>query len=199
MVRCFVAIDLPDDIKDALRGVGAEQRALLPERSVRWSRVSGIHLTLKFLGDVAEVDLPAIKDALARTSTDHVPFFFSVGGLGCFPNPKRPRVVWVGVAEDTGRLAALQRDVDKRLARLGFERERRAFHPHLTLGRTRRGAVSSEQLRIGEVLGASDVGELGKVRVDKFHLMRSDLRSDGAVYTALQSFILGAPDSRAGQ
>jgi 2'-5' RNA ligase len=86
MVRSFVAITLPNDVKEALQRVADEQRARTPERSIRWSRVSGIHLTLKFLGDVAESDLPAIKAALAQCCVDHVPFVFSVGGMGCFPN-----------------------------------------------------------------------------------------------------------------
>jgi 2'-5' RNA ligase len=198
MVRSFVAITLPNDVKEALQRVADEQRARTPERSIRWSRVSGIHLTLKFLGDVAESDLPAIKAALAQCCVDHVPFVFSVGGMGCFPNTKRPRVLWVGVTEETGRLAALQRDVERHLEGLGFAREQRAFHPHLTLGRTRQGAKPSEQARIGEVVDSSEVGELGQVRVDEIHLMRSDLRPDGAVYTSLQRISLGRSDAGAG-
>jgi 2'-5' RNA ligase len=197
MVRSFVAINLPNDVKEALQRVAEEQRAIMPERSIRWSRVSGIHLTLKFLGDVAESDLPAIKAALAGCCVDHVPFFFSVGGMGCFPNVKRPRVLWVGVTEETGRLTALQRDVEQHLEGLGFAREKRAFHPHLTLGRTRQGLRSSELTRIGEAVASSEVGELGKVHVDKIHLMRSDLRPDGAVYTSLQRVSLGNSDSGA--
>lgn len=197
MIRSFVAINLPTDVKEALQRVAEEQRARMPERSVRWSRVSGIHLTLKFLGDVAESDLPAIKDALARCCVDHVPFSFSVGGMGCFPNVKRPRVLWVGVTEEDGRLTALQRDVERHLEGLGFAREKRAFHPHLTLGRTRQGLRSSELTRIGEAVASSEVGELGKVHVDEIHLMRSDLRPDGAVYTSLQRVSLGNPDSAA--
>ena len=191
MIRSFVAIDLPGDIKDALEEVAAEQRVLVPDRSVRWSRVAGIHLTLKFLGEVAEADLAAIKGVLARICAEHTPFSFTVSGLGCFPNRRRPRVLWVGVNEDTGKLASLQRDVEGHLEPLGFERERRAFHPHLTLGRTRRGVSSYDQACIGESIASSDVKPLGDVYVERIHLMRSDLRPDGAVYTSLQSFALG--------
>jgi 2'-5' RNA ligase len=197
MVRSFVAINLPDDVREALQRVAEEQRASMPERGIRWSRVSGIHLTLKFLGDVAESDLPAIKAALVQCCVDHVPFSFTVGGMGCFPNVKRPRVLWVGVTDETGKLVTLQRDVDRHLEGLGFAREKRAFHPHLTLGRTRRGLRSSELTRIGEAVASSEIGELGVVRVDEIHLMRSDLRPDGAVYTSLQRVNLGRSDSLA--
>jgi 2'-5' RNA ligase len=89
--------------------------------------------------------------------------------------------------------------VESHLESLGFEREKRAFHPHLTLGRTRRGISSSEQQRIGDVIGSSDIKPLGEVRVDQVHLMRSDLRPDGAVYSSMQSFFLGTPHSAEGQ
>ena len=121
----------------------------------------------------------------------HAPFSLVVEGLGCFPNPKRPRVLWAGVTEDTGGLKALQRDVEKSLVPLGFEPENRAFHPHLTLGRSKRGIRSGDQRRLGEVLAAADVGELGKIQVQSFQLMRSDLHPDGAVYSSLGVFSLG--------
>lgn len=190
MIRSFVAIDLPDAVKDVLSEVGERLGRQVPERSVRWSRVSGIHLTLKFLGDVDEADLPKIKTALAQVGQRHAPFTFAVAGVGCFPNLRNPRVVWVGIEEETGSLAALQRDVEKSLVPVGFEAEKRAFHPHLTLGRTRRDVRSGDQRRIGEIIANADVSELGQVCVDSFRLVRSDLRPDGAVYTPLDVFAL---------
>jgi 2'-5' RNA ligase len=190
MIRSFIAIELPDPAKDALRGVGERLRHKVPYDSVRWTRVSGIHLTLKFLGDVAEADLPKIKAALTDVGQRHGPFRFTIGGVGCFPDVKRPRVVWVGVEEETGRLAALQRDVERSLAPLGFKPEQRAFHPHLTLGRTKRNVGSRDQGRLGEVIATAGVGELSQVQVTSLVLMRSDLRPDGAVYTPLGYFDL---------
>jgi 2'-5' RNA ligase len=192
MIRSFVAIDLPDTVKDALLELGQQLRQQAPDRSVRWSRVSGIHLTLKFLGDVSEDDLPGIKAVLGQVAQRHTPFTCTVEGVGCFPNAKSPRVVWVGVREDAGRLVALQRDVEKNLVPLGFKAEKRAYHPHLTLGRTGRHVRSADQRRLGEVIAASDVGELAQVGVESFRLMRSDLHPDGAVYTALETFSLSA-------
>jgi 2'-5' RNA ligase len=193
MIRSFIAINLPDVTKDALTKVGQRLRRRAPYDSVRWSKVSGIHLTLKFLGDVAPSDLPAIKSVLAEVATRHTRFRFTIGGVGCFPNVRRPRVVWVGVEEETGALAALQRDVEQSLVPLGFEPEKRAFHPHLTLGRTQRNVRSADLRRLGELIATAGVGELGQVHVSAFHLMRSDLRPQGAIYTALASFALEPP------
>ncbi len=193
MIRSFIAINLTDATQDALTKVSQRLRRRAPYDSVRWSRISGVHLTLKFLGDVAPSDLPDIKSVLAEVGTRHTRFHFTIGGVGCFPNVRRPRVVWVGLEEETGALAALQRDVEQSLVPLGFEPEKRAFHPHLTLGRTRRNVRSADLRRLGELIATAGVGELGQVYVRAFHLMRSDLRPSGAVYTALASFDLEPP------
>lgn len=191
MIRSFVAIDLSDSAKDSLRDLGEKLRSQTPSGSVRWIRVEGIHLTLKFLGNVAETDLPKIKAVLAQVGQRHGSFTLAIEGVGCFPNAKRPRVVWVGVKEVTGALAAVQRDVEKSLVPLGFEREKRAFHPHLTLGRTRRGINSRDQRGIGDVIASANVEELARIEVESFRLMRSDLYPDGAEYTPLAIFSLG--------
>jgi 2'-5' RNA ligase len=190
MIRSFVAINVPDQIKDELREVRERLRRDAPERSVRWSRISGIHLTLKFLGDISQADLPNIKTTLDGVAQTQEPFTISVRGVGCFPNANRPRVVWVGVGDDTRHLASLQRAIEQSLVPLGFEAEKRAFHPHLTLGRAHRRARRADQRRLGEIITSADVGELGLVDVEIFRLMRSDLQPDGAVYTALKTFPL---------
>jgi 2'-5' RNA ligase len=192
MIRSFVAIDLPDTAKDALLELGQQLRHKAPDRSVRWSRVSGIHLTLKFLGDVSEDSLPGIKAVLGRVAQHHAPFRCTIEGVGCFPNTRSPRVVWAGVREESGRLLALQRDVENDLTPLGFKPEKRPYHPHLTLGRTARHVRSADQRTLGDVIAGSDVGELAQLQVESFLLMRSDLRPDGAVYTPLGTFPLSA-------
>ena len=185
MVRSFVAIDLPETMRGTLETISEELRRQVPHGSVRWTRISGIHLTLKFLGDVAEGDLSELEVALAQAGQWHVPFTCTVGGLGCFPGVRKPRVVWIGVREPTGSLAALQRDIDESLAPFGFQPEKRGFHPHLTLGRIKRHVRANDQRRVGEVIAATGVGDLGQIRIKSFRLMRSDLRRDGAVYTSL--------------
>ncbi len=185
MIRSFVAIDLPGLTKARLKAVAQQLRGQVPRDSVRWTRITGVHLTLKFLGDVNQSDLPQIKQALAQVGQRHAPFEFTIGGVGCFPNTRRPRVVWVGLQEESGVLAALQRDVDQSLVPLGFEPEKRRFHPHLTLGRVKRGIPSGDLRRLGQVLVVSGIGELDRVQATSLRLMRSELRSSGALYSSL--------------
>ena len=190
MIRSFIAIDLPDSAKEMLSEVSQRLRRQVSHGSVRWGRVSGIHLTLQFLGDVAEDDSTQVEAVLAQVGQRHVPFTLVLGGQGCFPNVKRPRVVWVGVQEETGALAALQKDIADSLVPLGFEPEKRAFRPHLTLGRTRRGIRLADQRRLGEIVANAGAGEQERITVESFLLMRSDLRPDGAVYTPLAVYDL---------
>jgi 2'-5' RNA ligase len=185
MIRSFIAIDLPDSTKNQLQAVVQQLRDQVPHDSVRWTRITGIHLTLQFLGDVKQSDLPQIEEVLAQVGQRHAPFEFGVGGVGCFPNTRRPRVLWVGIQEQSGALAALQRDVAKSLTPLGFEPEKRSFHPHLTLGRVKRGVRSGDLRRLGEVIVTAGVGELDRVQTDSFRLMRSELRPSGAIYSSL--------------
>lgn len=191
MIRSFIAIDLPPDLKDKLRQTSERLSRESPPGSVRWTRIEGIHLTLKFLGDVPRTELPPIEAALAQICQAQAPFVFTAGELGCFPNVRRPRVVWVGVQEETGALAALQREIERALKPLGYPPEGRSFHPHLTLGRVKQQASRADVAQLGQVVAASDVGELARVQARSLHLFRSDLRPSGAVYTSLAAFELG--------
>jgi 2'-5' RNA ligase len=157
---------------------------------VRWGRPEGIHLTLKFLGDTPADRLPEIRHALTAVARHAPPCTFTVGELGCFPNPRRPRVVWVGVQEPTGRLAVLQDAIEEVMAPLGYPPEGRGFTPHLTLGRTRRGTSSSDVAQVGEVVTKTEVGSLGEVSAAHFALIRSVLKPTGAEYTPLEEFLL---------
>jgi len=189
-VRAFIAIPLPRPLLDELAALQRKLERQIPPRSVRWVRPEGIHLTLKFLGDTLTEKLPEIKRALAVVAR-HVPACaFTVEGLGCFPNPHRPRVVWVGVQEPAGRLAALQDGIEEVLASLGYEPEGRGFTPHLTLGRIHRRASRSDAAQVGEVVTGTTVGLLAEVPADRFVLIRSVLKPTGAEYTVLEEFPL---------
>ncbi len=190
-IRAFVAIPLPEPL---LRELGRVQRKLeieVPPRSVRWVRVAGIHLTLKFLGDTDTTKLPGIKAALGAVARHAPACTFAVGGLGCFPNTNRPRVVWVGVQEASGRLAALQDAIEEAMSHFGYQTEGRGFNPHLTLGRVQRRASRSDAARIGELVAATNVGTLGRVNAAQFALIKSVLKPTGAEYTTLAEFELG--------
>jgi 2'-5' RNA ligase len=189
-IRAFVAIPLPDPLLAQLERVQRRLEGDVPPRSVRWVRPDGIHLTLKFLGDTSTERIPEIRAALGAVGRNAPPFDFAVAELGCFPDPRRPRVVWVGVQEPTGRLAALQDAVEEVLAPFGYRPEGRGFTPHLTLGRVQRRVDRRDLPRIGEVVSAMGVGTLGEVSVDRFALIRSILKPTGAEYTALAEFPL---------
>lgn len=184
-LRLFVALELPAPILDALAQTQDALQAQMPRRAVRWVRGEGIHLTLKFLGETPARQREPIAAAVAAACAGHGPLTLRAAGLGCFPNPARPRVVWVGLEGDLAALGALQRAVESALEPLGFRPEGRPFSPHLTLGRVRDDVSSADVKAAGQVVAAATVGTLGEWTADAVSLMRSDLRREGAVYTCL--------------
>ena len=189
-IRAFIAIPLPDPVLDELAALQRRLEKRILSRSVRWVRPEGIHLTLKFLGDTPTDKVPEIKRALAAVARHAPVCTFSVGEVGCFPNPHRPRVVWVGVQEPTGRLATLQDAIEEVMAPLGYPPEGRGFTPHLTLGRMGRRTSRNDAARVGEIVTETEVGTLGEVSADRFALIRSVLKPTGAEYTPLEEFLL---------
>jgi RNA 2',3'-cyclic 3'-phosphodiesterase len=140
-VRTFVAVFPPPAVRRALSDAALE---LPVAGEVRWVRPENVHLTLKFLGDVPEDDLGRIAEALEQVSLRHGPFEAELSGFGAFPSARSARILWAGIGEGSEALRSLARDVDASLEPLGFEREDRAYVPHLTLGRARGRPVSLE-------------------------------------------------------
>jgi 2'-5' RNA ligase len=190
-LRTFIAVELDQELRAKLRDLQGQLDSQVAPRSVRWVRPEGIHLTLKFLGDTPLDRIEGVKDAVSRAAGSVRPFTFAVGGLGCFPNTSRPRVVWVGLQEVTGNLSQLKRAVETEVAPLGFPTEGRAFHPHLTLGRVNRRASNSEVREIGEIVASSAIGTLDEMEVTAVSYIQSDLLPSGAVYTNLHEAHLG--------
>ena len=190
VVRSFIAIDLPDSLFGQLERVSDNLQELLEGMPIRWIAVPNIHLTLKFLGDVSEKNIPMIKEILKTEAASHKHFEISVGGFGVFPNFTRPRVIWVGV-EAPDELENLQRRIDVETARLGYVPDRRKYNPHLTLGRVSRNANPKEVRSISAVLRKQRVGFLGAVRISEVNLFRSDLGPRGAVYTKMFTAPIG--------
>jgi len=184
-IRTFIAIELDESIKESLTKLQERLKGQVPQGSVRWVRPEGVHLTLKFLGDVPADQIGEITKALERSCQGFAPFSLLCGGLGCFPNLKRPRVMWVGIQEETGTLSQLKEAIEENVAPLGYPPEKRKFSPHLTLGRVQRRVSSGDRHRLGELVGASEIGTLSQMQVKSVNLMRSDLRPSGAVYTRL--------------
>ena len=189
-VRSFIAVELPSAARDAVERVMRELRATAGD-GVRWVRPEGIHLTLKFLGDIDVDSVPAISTALDRCADSAAPFDLFLEGVGVFPNARRPRVVWVGLGGALESLQGLQQSVERELEALGYARERRAFAPHLTLGRVRDGASAQQGRALSEAIAGASVQPGVELPVRDLALMKSDLRPAGAVYTQLHAARLG--------
>jgi len=180
-MRLFVAIDLDENAREA---IGAEQRRLMHAlgtvRSLRWVRPADMHLTLAFLGETdqsrAQAIVGAMGAALAAT-----PFVIAFTGLGVFPPRGAPSVLWIGVGAGRHELIAVERAVADRLERAGVARERRPYHPHLTLARWRAARPGDRQ----RVVGADSGGDVARVTVASVVLYQSRLASTGPTYNVL--------------
>jgi len=179
-MRLFLALNLPKKERERI------ERAARPLREqglpVRWADVGDYHVTLKFLGDVRPERVEGIQAVLDRVGAATLPFEAMVTGFGAFPTIRNPNVLWAGV-QATPELRCLKQDVEWALAELGFEKETRAFHPHLTLGRTNHRGGAGAFRGLDEVMASLQVeARFGVRTVD---LMRSQGGRNGARYTLL--------------
>lgn len=190
-VRAFVAIELPDNVKRGLGSLidGLRQRSLAP---VKWVSANGIHLTLKFLGEIPAPRVEEVKRALTTACLGTPPMRLEIDTLGGFPDTAHPRVVWAGLSGDTEVLSRLATRVDIALAELGYARESRPFVPHLTIGRVRPEASRQARSELGTAVLAAALPEGLRFDIGTVTLMRSQLRPQGALYTRLSQTPLNA-------
>jgi 2'-5' RNA ligase len=191
-LRLFIAVELPTAVGEALAALQKRLQTFDRERAIRWTAISSIHLTLKFLGDTDAARQPAIDAALREAAAGRAPFTLSIDGAGCFPDLRKPRIVWAGAGGDLAALHALRDTVERTVSPLGYPTEDRPFSPHLTLGRARQDAPRPALSALGERIGQAEVGTLATWRVDGLSLMRSELKPSGAVYSQLLFVPLGA-------
>lgn len=188
-IRSFVAIELPDDLKLAL--IRLQDRLKSESQTpVKWVDPYNIHLTLKFLGDIRTDMVSRITVALEGAAQGIPPFHLEASGTGVFPNLKRVQVVWVGVSGQVDRLSQLQQRVDSCLTSLGFMSESRPFTPHITLARLRNQATPDERQKLGQLIASTSFKIAYSIEVDSFHLMRSQLTRQGAIYSRIGSIKL---------
>jgi len=179
--RLFCAIELPAHLRAKLKHHIHQLREAQPDAAASWSRPENIHLTLKFFGNVGQNRIPNISAALSRAVASDTPFQIRVGGVGVFPRPSQARVLWIGVLDPTAKLTELQEAVEQECATEGFEKEERAYRPHLTIARLRRpeGARQLAEAHLGLMFEPSEL------TVNELVLFRSELSSKGSIYTPL--------------
>jgi 2'-5' RNA ligase len=189
MLRSFIGVEIPLGIQSAVAISTAALQKALPKPLIRWVLPRNVHLTLKFLGDVAPIALEEMTEALKSEVITCGTFTMSIGGLGAFPSSHRPRVIWVGL-DSPAELIALQRDVEAVTAQHGIPSEGRPFSPHLTIGRVGQNHSRQDFQLIQFALEGTAVGTLGKVCVEAVHIFKSDLQPGGPVYTVLHTLPL---------
>lgn len=180
-MRIFIAVELPNEIRKALKDLQRELKAVTD--TARWVAPESIHITLKFFGEVPDKRLDEIDQALAGLSWK--PFTVSVRGVGFFPGTRSPRVFWAGMEAPT--MQNLAEQLDTRMERLGFEKEKRAFRPHITLARARETRIDSSLVTTASAYQDHDFGSF---TADRVFLFQSTLKPSGAVYNKLKEYIL---------
>jgi len=185
-IRSFIAIELPDGLKQELSQLQSKLKAG-KQPGVKWVDTYGIHLTLKFLGNIAINRTGEITKAIEEAAQGIAPFHLEVKQLGVFPNLRRVQVIWVGISGEMNKLSQLQQRLESDLARLGFTPESRSFMPHLTLARVRDQASPDERQRLGQLIANSSFESAHGIGVAAVNLMKSQLTREGAIYSRISS------------
>ncbi|MFC2068277.1 RNA 2',3'-cyclic phosphodiesterase [Chloroflexota bacterium] len=188
-MRSFIAIELPEEIR---RGLNQLQQSLKSDNQpwVKWTDPQGIHLTLKFLGNITAVNISPLTKSMEMAAQGIPPLHLKVKGLGVFPNLKQVQVVWVGINEEAERLTQLQQRLDSNIVRLGFTPESRRFTPHLTLARLRNHLPLADRQEFGQLIANTRFKTVYVLNVDAFSLMRSQLTRQGTIYSQISQIRL---------
>ncbi len=186
-VRTFVAVEIGDAVRDR-----AEKLIEILGRTdvdVKWVEPQNVHITMKFLGEVALKETPRICDAVKKAAAKVEPFEIEIRGAGAFPNPGKPRTIWLGSGEGDERMRALHKAVESALAKLGFRKDARRFNTHLTIGRVRHGGRDLAEL--SQLIGQQADFEAGRTKVTELVIFSSDLGPKGPTYAPIGRARLG--------
>ncbi|TVS17858.1 MAG: RNA 2',3'-cyclic phosphodiesterase [Planctomycetaceae bacterium] len=192
-IRTFIAVDVDESVRR--RAARLIERLATSAGNVKWVEPQNMHLTLQFLGDVPQPDVHEVCLAVRRAVVGCVPFAMSLLGAGAFPHAGRPSTFWIGVDEGAQQLKTLQRRIQQTLKPLGFPPERRAYHPHLTIGRIRRGSVSGGS-QLASDLRDQQSFDAGRSTVDQVIVYASYLERTGPSHQPMSRIVLpGAPSN----
>ena len=183
-IRTFLALDPPEEI---LREIGRVQNRLqkVIRGDLRWVRPEAIHLTLKFFGAISGNDVANISAVAGKAAAEVRPFDLAIGGAGVFPDPHRPRIIWLGMSGDAARLVNFQQGMERTLRKIGFPGEERPFRPHLTLGRIK---IPKGLTGLTGVLEKGETYTAGRFTATGLGLFKSDLTPRGAVFSRLAGY-----------
>ena len=186
-LRTFIAVDIGKAIRDRAVLLQESLARIAPE--VKWVERENLHVTLLFLGEVDDRAVPAVCRAISEVTQQHSAFPMSIEGVGCFPNMRRPRVLWIGVGAGTQELCALHDSLEPPLLDLGcYRREERRYTPHITLGRVRSERPADQ---LGPTLAQQAGWHGGEINVREILVMSSELTPRGPIYTVLSRAKLG--------
>ncbi|MBF0117654.1 MAG: RNA 2',3'-cyclic phosphodiesterase [Desulfobacterales bacterium] len=183
LIRAFIAFELEEKVILKLSEIQNKLKSY--KLDVKWVNPSGIHLTLKFLGNIFQSDISKIKAIMEDSIKGYLPISLKISNLGCFPSIKKTRVVWTGISGELTSLFNLQKKMEVNLESIGFPKEDRPFKGHLTLGRAKSPIDLTKIIDIAEEFFESE-----SFICDKIILFKSDLKSHGAVYTKLITSII---------
>jgi 2'-5' RNA ligase len=179
-MRTFIAVDLGKTIRDRI--IALQEILARAGTEVKWVEADSLHVTLLFLGEVNDRDVPEVCRLVNRCIQEHVPFPMSVETLGCFPNARRPRILWVGVGAGAQELCSIHDALEIPLLDLGYRREERRYTPHITLGRVKSDRPTD---KLTAALSRNAAWKGGETNVEEILVMSSELTAEGPNYTVL--------------
>lgn len=186
MIRSFIAVDIPNEIKNKIAEIQMELQQILPK--VSWVKPSNIHLTLKFLGDVTPEQIPSIEEAIHDAVKGLQPFDIKIGGIRAFKNLSQPKVLWINIATEPTSIIQLAENLDSSLNCLSFPKESRKFTPHLTIARIRNHINLTKFVSYFDAYNKMDYVP---IHIKQLSLIKSQLASEGAIYTKLKTVQFG--------
>jgi 2'-5' RNA ligase len=193
-LRLFVAIALPEPVRDQIIRVQHELQRLVPREVVRWTRPEQFHLTLRFLGNVPSDEVEALRQAVGRACRSAPPLSLCAQGIGFFPNPRLPRVIWVGINDNGNRLVDLQKQIEGAARPFSAEPGEKNFAGHITLGRLKNAKPVDVQ-SLSTRAQSFATYTFGRWTASEVEIIRSELSAQGARYTVLAAIRLGAENA----
>ncbi len=184
LIRTFISIPISDDLKNELKQI--QENLKSAGADVKWIVPEGMHLTLKFLGDVKVSQINGICKAVSETTGNFLPFPISFSSVGAFPNVNCPQIIWVGIGEGKEIICEMNHKIEDRLAIIGFKKEKKKFNPHLTIGRMRGLKGFAELTK--RIISIETPVE--RMMVSDIHVMKSQLTTQGAIHSVLESIVL---------